>query len=618
MTKSARSKPLVAIISLIILAFLAGLIFCFAFANRYFIKVKQNEMLEIYNSISSVFDVAYEKQQGGDSPGSLDDAYDTLAELCDEKGITVYIMNPAGNNVFAYGNPDILRDRLNSLTLNLADKDSMQVISKNNDYTAQVITDNKGDIQYLEMWGFFTSGNSFIIRTSSSGMQNSIRISLMFFCFVCMVIVIIAGVIIYVLAHSYSKPLRQLVSVSKKASELDFGDIKYDPNTSNRKDEIGLLGANISEMSVKLEKTISELKSSNLKLKNELKAKAELEEQRKKYISDVSHELKTPIALIAGYAEGLKEGVGGTKEDQEFYVDVIIDEAEKMNMMVKRISSLNKLEQGQGDITLERFDVVEVINGYLNTMALIFEEKGVDIYFNNKNIVYVWSDEFLFEEVLMNYINNALNHVDEKKTISINAEPMEGKVRVTVYNTGKCIPEEDIDKIWGEFYKVDKARTRAYGGSGLGLSIVKAIADAIEQECGVYNTDDGVAFWIDLELDKVQVYNQTELQKRAAIKLSDLPIWQTTTKILKDTSERMEAAAKEREEKETKRKEEQARHREEQARHKEEAAKEKEEKAALRKETQALKKESLVREKEERAALRKENQAKEKGKLGKG
>ncbi len=414
--------------------------------------------------------------------------------------------------------------------------------------------------------------------------------------------------IIYILAHSYSKPLRQLVNVSKKASELDFGDIKYDPNTSNRKDEIGLLGANISEMSVKLEKTISELKSSNLKLKNELKAKAELEEQRKKYISDVSHELKTPIALIAGYAEGLKEGVGGTKEDQEYYVDVIIDEAEKMNMMVKRISSLNKLEQGQGDITLERFDVVEVINGYLNTMALIFEEKGVDIYFNNKNIIYVWSDEFLFEEVLMNYINNALNHVDERKTISINAEPMEGKVRITVYNTGKGIPEEDIDKIWGEFYKVDKARTREYGGSGLGLSIVKAIADAIEQECGVYNTDDGVAFWIDLELDKVQVYNQKELEKRASIKLSDLPIWQTTTKILKDTSERMEAAAKEREEKEARRKEEQARHKEEAARHKEEAAKEREEKAALKKETQALKKETLAKEKEEKNAHKKERQ----------
>ena len=300
---------------------------------------------------------------------------------------------------------------------------------------------------------------------------------------------------------------------------------------------------------------IAELKSSNLNLENELKAKTQLEQQRKKYLSDVSHELKTPIALISGYAEGLKEGISDDPEDRAYYCDVIIDEAEKMNILIKRLSALNQLEQGTSAVSLERFDVIAVINGFLNTMSMIIAEKNVDIFFDNSYSEYVWSDEFLFEEAFMNYFNNALHHVDEKRVIRINVEKKENnKVRITIFNTGVNIPEDDLNKIWEEFYKVDQARTREYGGSGLGLSIVKAIADSLNQQCGVDNHPEGVSFWIELESAARTANEAEEPQKpeKKRIKLSDIPIWQAAVDRIKKDDSKPKVEKKVKEEKKQK------------------------------------------------------------------
>jgi signal transduction histidine kinase len=113
----------------------------------------------------------------------------------------------------------------------------------------------------------------------------------------------------------------------------------------------------------------------------------------------------------------------------------------------------------------------------------------------------VWADEFWTEEVFMNYFSNAVNHCNGKKVIDIHFEEKQNCVRVVVFNTGSPIPEESLPHLWEKFYKVDKARTREYGGSGVGLSIVKAIMDQMHQDYGVINYDNGVAFWFELEKD---------------------------------------------------------------------------------------------------------------------
>ena len=175
-------------------------------------------------------------------------------------------------------------------------------------------------------------------------------------------------------------------------------------------------------------------------------------------------------------------------------------------------------------MTLERFNVIEVIDGFLKNMSVIIEERNANVFFDNTSVAYVWSDEFLFEEVLVNYFNNALNHMDENHDIRITVEKVGENIRVTVFNTGQNIPEEELPKIWDKFYKVDKARTREYGGSGLGLSIVKAIADSLNKECGVYNTSDGVAFYIDLESagEITTMQDQERSEKHGRLKLTEL------------------------------------------------------------------------------------------------
>ena len=129
----------------------------------------------------------------------------------------------------------------------------------------------------------------------------------------------------------------------------------------------------------------------------------------------------------------------------------------------------------------------------------MLQQKEADVSIEGLSMAVVSADEFKVEEVVTNYVSNALNHLNDAKKIRIFVEDIGPDIQVSVYNTGEPIPKEDLDKVWIKFYKVDKARTRAYGGSGIGLSIVKAIIDSFHQKCGVYNRPDGVVFWFTLK-----------------------------------------------------------------------------------------------------------------------
>ena len=268
---------------------------------------------------------------------------------------------------------------------------------------------------------------------------------------------------------------------------------------SKANDEIGTLGNSINVLSEKLQKTISELKSANNELQSDIEKKTQAEEVRKEFLSNVTHELKTPIALIQGYAEGLKDNISESPEDREFYCDVIIDEAAKMNSMVKKLLTLNQLEYGTTPVEFSRFDLTQVIRAVLGSTEILASQQEVTVRFDCAEPVYVWADEYMVEEVLTNYISNAFHHVDGEKRIEVGLKVQKECVRVTVFNTGANIPEEELPNLWIKFYKVDKARTREYGGSGIGLSIVKAIMEAHNRSYGVRNEDEGVTFWFELD-----------------------------------------------------------------------------------------------------------------------
>ena len=372
------------------------------------------------------------------------------------------------------------------------------IISSNDNYTLQKVYDERLGDYYLEIWGTLDNGYSIILRTPIQGIKDNVNISTTLIKYVGGAILAVGIIAAFVVSTYITRPIKQLSNIAEKMSEMDF-NARYE---GSDKGEIGLLGKSMNNMSEKLEQNIAELKKANLELKKDIDKKEKLEIMRTDFLLNVSHELKTPIALIQGYAEGLKEGITDDPESMEFYCDVIMDEANKMNTMVKRLLTLNQIEFGNDEPEMERFDINELIASVADANAIRAGQKNMSIVFDNRNEHnFVWADEYKTEEVLTNYISNALNHCDGKRAIEVRTEKSEngGIITVTVYNSGKNIADEDLERIWEKFYKTDKARTREYGGNGIGLSIVKAIMDSMGQEYGVRNVSDGVEFWFNLD-----------------------------------------------------------------------------------------------------------------------
>lgn len=376
-----------------------------------------------------------------------------------------------------------------------AQNPDIKVIDEEDNYVLQIVEDPRMKTEYIEMWGTLDDGNPFLIRSAVESIKDSVSISNQFLIYAGLLAILLGSIIISYVSKKIAKPILKLADISERMTHLDF-DAKYEGHATK---ELALLGKNINELSMALEETISELKTANNQLQIDIEKKEKVDEMRREFLSNVSHELKTPIALIQGYAEGLKEEINEDAESREFYCDVIIDESSKMNIMVKKLLTLNQLEFGNDPISIERFDIVTLVRNYLQTADILIKQNNAIVKMDDYEPIYVWADEFKVEEVIMNYFSNALNHLGGTRTIVIKIEMREKIVRVSVFNTGEPIPEESLSHLWEKFYKVDKARTREYGGSGVGLSIVKAIMESFHQQYGVENYDNGVEFWLELD-----------------------------------------------------------------------------------------------------------------------
>lgn len=369
-------------------------------------------------------------------------------------------------------------------------------LKSKNGYDIYKIYDGGKENSYIDLIGLLQDRSYVIfLRSNFESIQESAQIANKFLMYIGIIVVIAGALVMFLISQSFSKPILELAIIAKRMSNLDF-DAVYPVKTQ---DEIGELGSSINILSKKLETTISELKKANNELESDIQNKIQIDEMRKEFLSNVTHELKTPIALIQGYAEGLQENINDDPESREFYCEVIVDEAMKMNKMVKKLLSLNQIEFGTNQVNMERFDLTALINSVIASTDILIKQKDIKVVFQTQDPIYVWADEYMTEEVVTNYISNAINHIDEQKVIEIRIIHKQDIVRVCVFNTGEKIPQQDLEKIWIKFYKVDKARTREYGGSGIGLSIVKAIMDAHNRECGVINHENGVEFWFELD-----------------------------------------------------------------------------------------------------------------------
>ena len=368
--------------------------------------------------------------------------------------------------------------------------------------TIRKIDDTSNSLNYILLYGKLDNGYSLYIRIPIAPIEESVRISNTTLVTIGLITILISAFAASVISRKFTEPILQLNDITKKMAKLDF-EQKYRINDSD--DEINELGRNINTMSDKLEATIKQLRETNSELEKDIEEKSKIDEMRKQFISDVSHELKTPIALIQGYAEGLIENVNTDDESRKFYAEVILDESNKMDVLVKQLLELMKLEYGKREFTDEKFDIVELINEVIRKCNVMLEENHIQVIFTKREPTYAYADDFYIEQVMTNYFTNAIKHAKEvngEKQIKITIQNVNDKIRVTVFNTGDKIPEEDLTRIWGRFYKVDDSRNRENSGSGIGLSIVKAIQNNYQNEYGVQNLSNGVEFYFDISTKK--------------------------------------------------------------------------------------------------------------------
>lgn len=453
----------------------------------YYIRDKKSKFISMYQALSTA-------SEDGGLEWLDEERYGELVRQAEKDNLFFLTINMGEQTLVSnVQHASELKQYLDAYLLNQKESTDKS-LEITDEYEISQIKGRNTSSEYLMMRGRLGGGYFFLIQSPLESIEGSAALANRFLIAVGSIAAVICMALVWLFSRRLTNPLRELKDISEKMAELNF-EAKY---TSGGEDEIGVLGENFNRMSEKLEQAISELKSANNRLMQDLEQRDRLEQMRSEFLGNVSHELKTPIALIQGYAEGLKEGIDSDAESREFYCGVIIDEVGKMNRMVRNLLTLHQLEFGDEEIQFEHFNLTELVAGVLQSMELFAEQAQAKVQFLTTEPVYVWADEYKVEQVVRNYVGNAFHHVSGNMVIEVKIEREDDVARTTVFNTGSAIPEEDLAHIWEKFYKVDKAHTREYGGNGIGLSIVKAVMESFHQKYGVENYDNGVAFWFEL------------------------------------------------------------------------------------------------------------------------
>ncbi|MHC1748542.1 MAG: ATP-binding protein [Cellulosilyticaceae bacterium] len=333
-----------------------------------------------------------------------------------------------------------------------------------------------------------------IIETPVAAIEESIVTLTKFTLLMTVISLGVGGIIAYYFAKKFTKPIKEIDQVACNVASLDFttSTIQY-----NWDDEIGRLARNINVMSAKLSETINQLQHANQELQKDNDLQKKIDQMRKEFIANVSHELKTPLSLLIGYTEMLKNNISGI--DKDFYYEVIIDEANRMNELVKNLLQVANMENKLTQLQLNVVNLTDLTSWIIAKNKILFEEKNIIIQTQFIGYAPVEIDSFYIEQAIKNYLINALFHTEPKGKVTVKIEEEDQNIIFTVLNEGKNIPEDEIDKIWESFYRTDKARTRTDDNNiGLGLYIVRTIINAHKGSYGASNNKQGAVFWFSL------------------------------------------------------------------------------------------------------------------------
>lgn len=353
---------------------------------------------------------------------------------------------------------------------------------------------NSDKISYIRYRAPMRNGDTIRLWVPSFQIVRNASIAANFLSFFTLVADIVISIVIILYYIRFAHPIAQMSEVAEAMANLDFNK----KCKTYQQPNVKALAQSINTLSSSLSKTLEELNTNNEKLKVEVEHSSLIDESRKNFIANVSHELKTPIAIIQGYAEGLQLGITNNPESSEEYCSIILEETEKMHQMVLGLLNLEKIESGSYVPVLEEINLSEFIEKQLAAFAMIFEKDGITV----KNLIppnlIAHSDTRTLLLVLQNFLSNATSNISKEKLLILSCDSIDDNYRIKIFNTGELISDSELYKIWYSFYKSNKKRKDEDLHFGLGLPTVRAVQEKLGKECGVYNKENGPCFWFDV------------------------------------------------------------------------------------------------------------------------
>lgn len=445
------------------------------------ISVVNSQLLEkvyIWNVERTLRSMAQQTEESGDNYLFL------ISEFEREQGVSIDLYDAEDNYLYEGSGYFVSGNKLNIIS---------RKENKDGSYF-NVVSAEGSTTQYILYGKTFESGYHIEITAQKDPIQENAEIATKVTTTITVLALVIALIFIFDYSRRFTKPLIQMNEVMENIANLDFSrktDIV-------RKDEIGTLANNINTVSDSLDAALTELRERNAKLQEDIDRERRIEKMRQDFVSSASHELKTPIAIIRGYAEGLKMNMDGEKPEISQYCDIIMRESDKMNELVLNMLEQSLYSSGEKMPAEEYFSVAEYVDEFIKSVAPIFDEKGITVECNVTDFE-VFADKKQMTTVLSNIVMNACSHAKNEKIIKISAEKNHNRVKINVFNTGSGISEKDAENIFNSFYRADKSHSRKEGRFGLGLSIVKSIVDNHGCECGFENKENGVEFWFTMK-----------------------------------------------------------------------------------------------------------------------
>ncbi len=442
---SIRNKLFFLIASVItmIMFFMVG--FNEVYFEKYFLKIKKNQLFYLSNEIKD--------------PRSVID----FSSIEEKNNVKIYIINER---------------YLPDVDVSLSQSDINELFSNPKKFVFKLADTSFSLDKELTIITSYNKNQLLVISTPFSSVKEPVNVITSFHLKIVITALFLGYILSIILSRVITTSIITMGETAKRVAKLDFSQ----EFKSYSNDEIGVLGENLNIMSRQLKYSIDQLHE-------DIEKERKIDKMRKEFISNVSHELKTPIAIINNYCEGLKEGIADDKDTADFYLDIIMEETENMNKLVQSLLFLSRAERGYLSFTSEPFNIQEIIE---NEVKRAENSSGgkytVDIKIQDSIF---HGDKEQLSTVIKNLIENSFKYTEPEGTISILVE----NNKFSITNTSN-ITEKEIGSIWQPFYRADKARDRKLG-TGLGLAIVKEILENHNLKFGVYKSENNITFWFE-------------------------------------------------------------------------------------------------------------------------